>query len=96
MRSKRVYRSKMKIMADIMHAIGDCGEEGAMPTKILYAANLSHDRLTQYLDELVQKGLVLMLSSENGRVYRLSERGSEFLRAFDGIARFAEAFGISI
>ena len=46
MGGKRAYRSKMRILVDMMRAIQGEGEEGAGPTKILYAANLSHDRLT--------------------------------------------------
>ena len=45
MSRKRPYRSKMRIMADMMRAIQGEGEEGAGPTKILYPADLSHDSL---------------------------------------------------
>jgi predicted transcriptional regulator len=94
---KRAYRSKMRILVDMMRAIQGEGEEGAGPTKVLYAANLSHDRLTQYLEELVEKELIKELGqSEEGRVYHLTEKGREFLIEFVRIERFSEAFGIEI
>jgi len=97
MNRKRAYRSKMRILADMMRAIQSEGEEGAGPTKILYAANLSHDRLTQYLDELIEKELIREVNQENeNRVYYLTEKGREFLREFVRIERFSEAFGIEI
>jgi predicted transcriptional regulator len=97
MNRKRAYRSKMRILADMMRAIQSEGEEGAGPTKILYAANLSHDRLTQYLDELIEKELIKEENSENdSRVYFLTEKGREFLREFVRIERFSEAFGIEV
>jgi predicted transcriptional regulator len=97
MSKKRPYRSKMRILADMMRAIQSEGEEGAGPTKILYAANLSHDRLTQYIDELVEKGLIVELQPDStNRNYILSEKGREFLREFVRIERFSEAFGIDI
>jgi predicted transcriptional regulator len=97
MNRKRAYRSKMRILADMMRAIQSEGEEGAGPTKILYAANLSHDRLTQYLDELIEKELIREVNPENeNRVYYLTEKGREFLREFVRIERFSEAFGIEI
>jgi predicted transcriptional regulator len=97
MSKKRPYRSKMRILADMMRAIQSEGEEGAGPTKILYAANLSHDRLTQYIDELVEKELIIELQSDNAnRNYILTEKGREFLREFVRIERFSEAFGIDI
>jgi predicted transcriptional regulator len=97
MNRKRAYRSKMRILADMMRAIQNEGEEGAGPTKILYQANLSHDRLTQYLEELVEKELVQESGEgESGRVYSLTEKGREFLREFVKMEKFSEAFGIEI
>ncbi len=97
MRSKKPYRSKMRILADMMRAIRDEGEEGAGPTRILYGANLSHDRLKQYLEELVEKELIeARTDNKNSVTYVLTEKGSEFLREFVKIERFSEAFGIEI
>ena len=87
----------MRILADMMRAIQSEGEEGAGPTKILYAANLSHDRLTQYLDELMEKELIKEKKSENdSRAYVLTQKGMEFLREFVRVERFSEAFGIEV
>jgi predicted transcriptional regulator len=81
----------------MMRAIQSEGEEGAGPTKILYAANLSHDRLKQYIDELIEKELIQENDPEdNNRTYFLTEKGREFLREFVRIERFSEAFGIEI
>ena len=97
MSRKRAYRSKMRILADMMRAIQSEGEEGVGPTKILYAANLSHDRLTQYLNELIEKELIREVNPESdNRIYLLTEKGREFLREFIMIERFSEAFGIEI
>jgi predicted transcriptional regulator len=87
----------MRILADMMRAIQSEGDEGVGPTKILYAANLSHDRLTQYLDELIEKELIREENPESdNRIYLLTEKGREFLREFIRIERFSEAFGIEI
>ncbi|MFX0056182.1 MAG: winged helix-turn-helix domain-containing protein [Promethearchaeota archaeon] len=97
MSRKRAYRSKMRILADMMRAIQSEGEDGAGPTKILYAANLSHDRLTQYLDELEDKELINRIGDgESNRVYHLTEKGREFLSEFAKMEKFSEAFGIEI
>ncbi len=96
MSRKRAYRSKMRILADMMRTIQSEGEEGAGPTKILYSANLSHDRLTQYLEELVDKELIREIDVGGNRVYVLTEKGREFLREFVKMEKFSEAFGIEI
>ncbi len=81
----------------MMRAIQSEGEEGAGPTKILYTANLSHDRLTQYIDELVEKDLIKTSNPESdNRIYFLTEKGREFLKEFVRMERFSEAFGIDI
>jgi len=97
MSRKRAYRSKMRILADMMRAIQSEGEDGAGPTKILYAANLSHDRLTRYLEELVEKDLINAAEPKSdNRIYFLTEKGREFLKEFVRMERFSEAFGIEI
>lgn len=97
MSTKRAYRSKIRILADMMRCIQEEGEEGAGPTKILYSANLSHDRLTQYLDELIEKELIAQMEeNSNNKTYRLTEKGREFLKEFAKMERFSEAFGIEI
>jgi len=91
------YRSKIRILVDMMRTIKREGSNGVGPTKILYGANLSHDRLTEYLEELMKKGLILENDiDENRRVYALTEKGREFLQEFKKIERFSEAFGIEV
>lgn len=88
------YRSQMRIYVDIMRVIQRENNQ-AKPTRILYGANLSHDRLLKYLDEL--KNLGVIEEAGNGdRYYRLTQKGIEFLNQFRGVERFAGAFGFVI
>jgi predicted transcriptional regulator len=96
MSKKRAYRSKVRILADMLRAIQAEGEDGAGPTKVLYAANLSHDRLTQYLDELIEKELIQETADGDNRSYLLTEKGRHFLREYSQIERFSQAFGIDV
>ncbi|MGB9022577.1 MAG: winged helix-turn-helix domain-containing protein [Candidatus Bathyarchaeia archaeon] len=88
------YRSQMRIYVDIMRVIQRENNQ-AKPTRILYGANLSHDRLLKYLEEL--KNLDVIEEAGNGdRYYRLTQKGIEFLNQFRGVERFAGAFGFVI
>lgn len=89
------YRSQMRIYVDIMRVIQKEGNN-AKPTRILYGANLSHDRLTKYLDELKSLGIIEELADEEERHYRLSQKGIEFLNEFRRMENFAAAFGFAI
>ena len=88
------YRSQFRIYVDVMQVIQREGNQ-AKPTRILYGANLSHDRLVKYLDEL--KGLgVIQESGTDEKVYSLTQKGIEFMNNFRRVESFASAFGFKI
>jgi predicted transcriptional regulator len=89
------YRSQMKIYVDIMRVI-QREENRARPTRILYGANLSHDRLLKHLDELKTLGVIEEVLDSEDRFYRLTQKGIEFLNQFRAVERFATAFGFVI
>ena len=91
----REYRSKARIYADILKCIVKYGGKVG-PTKILYCANLSHDRLMRHLSNLMKLGLIKEIKEEGRTLYSITERGKEFLKEFVKIERFAKAFGITI
>jgi len=88
------YRSQLRIYVDIMRVIQRENNQ-AKPTRILYGANLSHDRLVKYLDELKTLG-VIQESGADDKTYSLSQKGIEFLNNFRRVESFASAFGFTI
>jgi predicted transcriptional regulator len=89
------YRSQMRIYVDIMRVI-QREENHAKPTRILYGANLSYDRLVKHLDELKTLGVIAEIVEGDDRFYELTQKGIEFLNQFRGVERFAGAFGFVI
>ena len=89
------YRSQMKIYVDIMRVI-QREENRAKPTRILYGANLSYDRLLKHLDELKTLGVIEEIVESDDRFYKLTQKGIEFLNQFRAVERFATAFGFVI
>ena len=89
------YRSQLRIFYDMLNVI--VGEGGrARPTRILYGANLSYDRLQRYLNELKKRGLIEEFKEGDITFYVITEKGCEFVREFKRIEAFAKAFGLSI
>ena len=88
------YRSQLRIYLDIMHVIQRESNE-AKPTRILYGANLSHDRLVKYLDELKTLGVIQEKGTDD-KIYSLTQKGIEFLNNFRKVESFASAFGFKI
>lgn len=88
------YRSQLRIYVDIMRVIQRERNE-AKPTRILYGANLSHDRLVRYLEELKTLDVIQETGTED-KVYSLTQKGVEFLNNFRKVESFASAFGFRI
>lgn len=87
-------RSRIRIIMDILEVVE--GEGSARPTHILYGANLSYERLTRYLKELEEKGLLKSERREGARVYRLTREGARLLHELRRIEKLARAFGIEL
>jgi predicted transcriptional regulator len=87
-------RSVLRINLDILNAVSDEGE--AKPTHILYKANLSHERMVKYLDDLTGKGLLEMKQDGENRTYRLTPKGVGFLLEMRRAETFVQGFGLNI
>jgi len=71
------YRDRLGIIADILCVVND--NDGAKKTRIMYQANLSYKLLTQYLNDVLEAGLV-KFGTKN--YYILTRKGKEFLAKF--------------
>ena len=87
-------RSVLRINLDILNAVRDEGD--AKPTHILYRANLSHERLIKYLDDLLGKGLIEMKQEGETRTYSLTSKGVSFLIEMRRAESFVQGFGLTI
>ena len=77
-------RSKLEIYVDIMEEIRN---GTVLPTKIMYAANLSWKPLQQILKSLVSQELIEEGMAEDGdkrtkKAYRITEKGQNVLHYF--------------
>ncbi|MGA2308152.1 MAG: winged helix-turn-helix domain-containing protein [Candidatus Bathyarchaeia archaeon] len=94
-REHKEYRSKTRIYADILNSIMKHGGKSG-PTRILYGANLSYDRLMKHLSQLIELGLIQEEKEDDEVVFKLSDKGRAFVLEFIKVEKFAEAFGITI
>lgn len=86
-------RSALRIYLDILETVH---QEGVTkPTRILYRANLSHDRLVRYMGELVAKGLLEEKQEGDSRVYVLTPAGMGFINELRKAEAFVAGFGIN-
>jgi len=87
----RGYRSRVKILYDILKQVKilESKEGIAKPTKIMYRANLSYERMKTYLDELTEKNLIE--KCEEG--YRITSEGDKMLNELERVISLLKTFG---
>jgi predicted transcriptional regulator len=86
-------RSRMDIIHDMLAAIQRKG--GLIkPTHLMYKANLSHQLMKEYVDELMEKGFMDEGIDEKKKVYVLTEKGNEYLAQYRKMKEFQDAFGL--
>ena len=88
-------RSKTRIYVDMLMAIIRKGGT-TKPTHIMYGANLSHDRLKNYLHFLLERGFIEEVSVEGRAYYRVTDKGRQFIIEFNKMKELSTAFGIEI
>ena len=59
-----MYRTSVKIVADLLAVTSDSGHEGIKTTSLLTKANLSHSRLTKFIENLTGAGLITKIFAE--------------------------------
>ena len=84
-RSKRQYRSRIQIAADII----EIAKNGSRKTRIMYQGNLSFDLLQKYLDLLMNFGLI-QIQDGNEITYVATEKGRQFLEDFSELRKYSQ------
>jgi predicted transcriptional regulator len=80
--SKIKYRCKADIIAEIL----ETASAGEVPkSRIYYKSFLTYHRLRGYMTLLLENGLMEYLDHRNKRLYKATEKGIVFLRAYNGI-----------
>lgn len=86
-------RGKLEIIADILRSIQD--KDGKIkPTHLLYKSNLSHSKLKEYVNFLLEKGMIEEELVKNKKIYLLKDQGYNYLMEFERIKEFSDSFGL--
>lgn len=92
-------RSRLELIFDILLAIQNKGGK-IKPTHLMYKSNLSHKLLNSYMEELIEKNLI-MIEEEYSRKKQnstktvvITEKGLGFLEEFRRMRDFTSAFGL--
>ena len=90
----RKNREHSEIIYDILISIRE--KEGIIkPTHILYKSNLSQQMMEEYLNELIQNGLIIQKKLERYKTYILTEKGNSYIEKYKFIRDFMDSYGLN-
>jgi len=90
------YRTSMQIVADLLIATEQSGQNGIKTTSLLTKANLSHSRLSKFLINLTGSGLINKIEYDNKNTFVITEKGRQYLESYAKFASIAESFGLEL
>jgi predicted transcriptional regulator len=86
-------RSRIEIIHDMLLTISNKGGR-IKPTHLMYKANLSHNQMKLYLDELIEKNLILEEAKEERKMLVITDKGFSFIQQFNQMKEFEKTFGL--
>jgi len=84
-------RNRLNIIYDILRVIQAKGE--IKKTHIMYQANLSHNQMKLYLDELYEKSFIENSGSKKPLI-KITKKGEDFFRQYAQVKEFEKTFGL--
>ena len=90
------YRTSMQIVADLLTVTEQSGQQGIKTTSLLTKANLSHSRLSRFLENLTGSGLINKIEFDNKNTFVITEKGRQYLESYAKFASIAESFGLEL
>ncbi|MBA0908909.1 MAG: transcriptional regulator [Nitrosarchaeum sp.] len=86
----------MQIVADLLIATEQSGQQGIKTTSLLTKANLSHSRLSKFLENLTGSGLINKIEFDKKNTFVITEKGRQYLESYAKFANIAESFGLEL
>ena len=90
------YRTSMQIVGDLLTVTKESGEEGIKTTHLLAQANLSHSRLSKFLENLTGSGLINQIEYDGKNTFVITPKGRQYLESYKQFSDVAGAFGLDL
>ncbi len=90
------YRTSMQIVADLLVATDQSGQEGIKTTSLLTKANLSHSRLSKFIENLTGAELINKIEYDGKNAFVITPKGRQYLESYKKFADIAGSFGLDL
>jgi len=86
-------RERLEVIRDVLVAVRE--NRNIKPTRLLYASNLSPQMFKDYVNELINKGFIVLKTDEKDKkTILLTKKGNDFLEEYRIIENFIDNFGL--
>jgi predicted transcriptional regulator len=72
------------------------GQEGIKTTHLLTKANLSHSRLTKFIENLTGAGLINKIEYDGKNTFVITSKGRQYLESYKQFSDFTGSFGLEL
>ncbi len=86
----------MQIVADLLTATEQSGQQGIKTTSLLTKANLSHSRLSKFIENLTGAELINKIEYDGKHTYVITPKGRQYLDSYQKFSTIAESFGLDL
>ncbi len=86
-------RTKFEVLRDILKVLSGSGD-GIKITHLICKSNLSNNSIKPHLKELIDKEFIHEVIRDGKKYFKIGKRGHEFLKEFNKIKIFSEAYGL--
>ena len=86
----------MQIVSDLLVVTEQSGLEGIKTTQLLTKANLSHSRLTRFIENLTGAGLINKIEFDGKNTFVITPKGRQYLESYEKFSNLAVSFGLEL
>jgi predicted transcriptional regulator len=90
------YRTSVQIVRDLLSVTEESGSSGINVTALLTKANLSHSRLSKFLDNLTGAGLMNKIEYDGKNTFIITPKGKQYLETYERFQSLADSFGLDL
>ncbi len=86
----------MQIVADLLTVTEQSGQQGIKTTSLLTKANLSHSRLSKFLENLTGADLINKIEFDGKNTFVITPKGRQYLDSYVKFSSIAQSFGLEL
>lgn len=89
-------RDSLQVMAEVLGAAQDCGQDGIRVSALMRRANLSGEMRSKFIKNLTGSGLINKIEYDGIHTYVITEKGRNYLESYARFVSIAESFGLEM